>query len=1106
MENPKGQSDSTSASTMSNNQVMTELDSWEKLNIRKLQPFKITEFNLETINCLSSRGGLLRPTGISHGYSTPLYKDIPYVAAAHESKVRRIGGGSTVTQMSSLLQIPAYMLRPRKRIDVREELGIPYEETHAFVSEDFTEPISNELLDYYDEKVQSKRVVRPKRDFTDEDGVESHAPTSKRRKLCNKHPYFSQRFAAFYNEQLIEFLTGIPSSASTEQRPGSVSAKQSKSLNKEADVDDLQGSFIEGTWWTAEEKEKFFVFLGRRSRHDMAGIAEAIGTKSALECEVYHDLLFKTTQKLRLSSSRRDTQNEMESSKLNYNVTQEEVSIRDVPAAVEMSDAWIEIEDAQAQSLLDWESHLESQCPEHNTSQSSSKSVAYNSQVKVMGSRKTPKPQSIGRAVKDDEKSGESEDYFHERELPFQTLYLDDPVNSLVRSHILLQLAHDFRSFTLDDPYSKANVTKPLLEYIDGDVFEELNRVVIDHTRSIIRYVFSRLDALVSNSGTSSLRYDTKEDLLLSILQEIQYTLPRHTLVDSILPRQNVDMGQLSIRGGYYNPLETSWHTNLLLSRRGYQGSYQLLREPIHNSLQQPLEYNEVDNVSTAVDFETDGSDLEEKGFDDLKIINGRPVISKVAKKGEFRDWDEDREYLSDEMLDYSAHPIGSKMRKKIMARSIQPPRHVNEFSEDDIKDMIETIRALEDGKISHSALLERTLLSQSTGRLPRERDSDSEACLSDHEDDEWESAESEYEESASVGSEQPESLPNAWKWIQDLDDPYKDFEEPRSDLDDTVSIRTDKGASSNNMRIRVKADALLAYEEQVLNDYDSKQSKKEEENLVKFLAEEDERMSATYDQLVDWYEEDKQLIAKMFQYIEEDEKTLQQLPLDDLVDENINDSDVSLLSPDEDSVDNPILNQNQDESEVIKNAPDTRFGNQQTQSPSKPKRWNKHLQKQVKLNCPSSVNKKFLHGLDSDTLFQIRLFVTQYPLIAIPSRIQYLNGFRKMIAKNTSSSLALQRRQRLVEKLKEELSSCLNKISSSTCHKSPRTNGTEGDQIAISLLHTSGSDEPAKPHDTSDNENASEYLETLLDLQLRTFPAQGDLGIADDPDNNDSE
>lgn len=1011
-----------------------ELDAWEQLDVQTIKKSDIFDLSDQSIIKMKTSGGLFSPSRITHSYTTPLYKDLPFIPTRDEkNQVAVLTRKTPLAQLSNLLQIPMQLLKPRKRIDVKEALGGHHREKHPFLCRTPHEEISNRVYDYYENQVQRKRVALVRKDDDSSEDTPPELDTGrppKRRKACDERPGVNQRYAMLYNQELVEFVTGLPLSGDTEQRAGAVTATASRSLKKGADKSSLEASFVQGTWWTAEEKEKFFVFLGRRSRHDMAGIAEAIGTKTILECEVYHNVLFKEAQKLRVSYQDKDTGLEEAFSTVNCNVPDEAVTMEEIPSAAEMSEAWIEIEDTLAQGILDWESHLESACEVHNPDEKSqSRPVLYNPQVEIVGARIKPKPFVSGNVVSRENTSlGETQDYFEPEPLPFENEHLDDPINSLIRSSVLMDLAHTFRTLPLYDTYSKECVTVPFVEYLEEDLIEDLNQTVVDHTRGIIRYLFNRLSNIIARSSAFSTGFEVTKPMMLSILQEIQYSIPKHTLVDSIIARENIrvlnNVYPTSFRAKYYNPFETTWNSNILLSRRDYHGAYKLLREPIHNSTQKPLETNNTDTLQSVVDIETDGSDEEQDAH--------RNSAGKPAEDGSFLDRDEDREYLSDELLDYSAHAIGSRLRKKVMARAVPPPRHVDDFTEDDIRDMIEAARALDQKKVSHTALLEQTLLAQDVGRLPKEIDSDSEAFVSSDSGSEWES---DGEKTVSDACSQTGFKTSKVFSQEQVYDYYKGIGNESEGLPDTIDTHRD----GSKVRIGIKATAMLAYEECVLNDYDMAESTEAEAWLVQSFGNQD-GIEPVYQKLIDWYKQDQDLVSEMLR-LGGDNPT----PADtgsDYVNSDLEEDDVSLDTP--------------------------------------------------KTSLP--LGNPFLHGIDPSLLLRVRLFVANMFLADPLHRFRFVQACQQKIAQNTRSGLAELRRRQVAEQMVKEFGDATDGGVSATEKK--ESEEPEDLEVLVGSQVSTGARDSAI---TGSLQNS--YLRTLLRRQLQTFPEQGDLGLVYETD-----
>ena len=99
---------------------------------------------------------------------------------------------------------------------------------------------------------------------------ESRTPTNRKKK---KIPLaYNNEYRILLNEIISQAVYGIESD------------------NSEA----LLSSQLGATFWSPEEKQRFFAALGRLSRHNIRGIANAIGTKSEPEVQVYFQLLCQT--------------------------------------------------------------------------------------------------------------------------------------------------------------------------------------------------------------------------------------------------------------------------------------------------------------------------------------------------------------------------------------------------------------------------------------------------------------------------------------------------------------------------------------------------------------------------------------------------------------------------------------------------------------------------------------------------------------------------------------------------------------------------------------------------------------------------------------------
>lgn len=130
--------------------------------------------------------------------------------------------------------------------------------------------------------------------------------------------FYAKGYGLWFNNEVYEILTGVPA----------VETEKSGIKSGRVLGDDDEGK---GTFWTAREKELFFIHLGRKSRHNLDAVAEAIGTKSLVEVEQYHDLLFEQSQ-----------------------MHPGMIGMDEMPAASEMSEEWVNLEDQQSRGLEDF--------------------------------------------------------------------------------------------------------------------------------------------------------------------------------------------------------------------------------------------------------------------------------------------------------------------------------------------------------------------------------------------------------------------------------------------------------------------------------------------------------------------------------------------------------------------------------------------------------------------------------------------------------------------------------------------------------------------------------------------------------------------------------
>ncbi|KAJ8101147.1 hypothetical protein POJ06DRAFT_250596 [Lipomyces tetrasporus] len=111
----------------------------------------------------------------------------------------------------------------------------------------------------------------------------------------------------------------------------------------------LKASIIESrTHWSPEEKELFFEYLGRRSRHDPVGISRGVGSKSTVECAEYIALLERGLQQLRAKERKR----RLHGMRMRWRRL-----MRKIPAARKMSGQWIRFEESESRRLENYTEH-----------------------------------------------------------------------------------------------------------------------------------------------------------------------------------------------------------------------------------------------------------------------------------------------------------------------------------------------------------------------------------------------------------------------------------------------------------------------------------------------------------------------------------------------------------------------------------------------------------------------------------------------------------------------------------------------------------------------------------------------------------------------------
>ncbi|KAK9447092.1 uncharacterized protein V1518DRAFT_422191 [Limtongia smithiae] len=113
----------------------------------------------------------------------------------------------------------------------------------------------------------------------------------------------------------------------------------------------LGSSYVNGrTHWSKQEKEKFFELLGRKSRHNPAGIARGMETKTTFECIEYIALLERGLEKIRLREQRRRA--------AGMRIRWHRLMTK-LPSARVMSTRWIQLEEYESQRVENYRAALE---------------------------------------------------------------------------------------------------------------------------------------------------------------------------------------------------------------------------------------------------------------------------------------------------------------------------------------------------------------------------------------------------------------------------------------------------------------------------------------------------------------------------------------------------------------------------------------------------------------------------------------------------------------------------------------------------------------------------------------------------------------------------
>ncbi|RPB28907.1 hypothetical protein L211DRAFT_832794 [Terfezia boudieri ATCC MYA-4762] len=146
-------------------------------------------------------------------------------------------------------------------------------------------------------------------------------------------PEISDRYTHILNSTIQRYLTNaIYSSASDDGHTAN------------PDSAPLEASYVLGSYWASDEKQRFFNHLATKGRHDLPGISEGVGTKSIVEVRAYLKALEEGLKDVKVYVRRVRAQDRGEqAARGEEEVAQgdeEEVALvryEDIPAAVEIS-------------------------------------------------------------------------------------------------------------------------------------------------------------------------------------------------------------------------------------------------------------------------------------------------------------------------------------------------------------------------------------------------------------------------------------------------------------------------------------------------------------------------------------------------------------------------------------------------------------------------------------------------------------------------------------------------------------------------------------------------------------------------------------------------
>lgn len=217
--------------------------------------------------------------------------------------------------------------------------------------------------------------------------------------------------------------------------------------------------------WSTTDVEHFFEVLGRVGRHRLADVAKSMG-KGLAEVEEYNDRLFEASEALKVAYRSR-----VQAGEEFIPENRIPVSYIEIPAAHEMSEAWLAMEESFARDLQD----------------------ADNAEPMNMGEKPFESVVDTGDLSEDEEPGEYVTQIDHERLKHFKrrlkkAIAADsgELINTKAMFKLASRLFYRCPANGMDIQSQEYNHDLPKLEGIDGDIVKLLSVLVVQKTRELL--------------------------------------------------------------------------------------------------------------------------------------------------------------------------------------------------------------------------------------------------------------------------------------------------------------------------------------------------------------------------------------------------------------------------------------------------------------------------------------------------------------------------------------------------------------------------------------------------------------------------------------------